>query len=132
MTRRIAIVLMGSLFLLALALNGYLLATAVDGARVVQQVESAAGHGLTCFELYQARSIDAYYAQRPAQGFGLFLLSLTWMLWFPVSIGSALGLAAVIGGPARWRWLPVAGMSLLVLGLVLYLPAIGKIMCATE
>ena len=133
MVRRIAVVPMGFLFLLALVLNVYLLFSAVDGAHIVQQVEAAAGQRLNCNELYQARTINAYFdLQHPKQGEALYLFNLAWPIWFALSIGIALGLAGVIDGLKRWRWLPMFIMGLLVLLLILYLPTVAKISCAID
>ncbi len=133
MAHRILTALLGFLFLSALALNGYLLHGAVDGARIVKQVESAAGQALSCRELYQSRDINAYFeVQHPQEGNALYLLSLAWPVWFALSIGTALGLAGMVDRKKSWHWLPVIGMSLLVLGLILYLPAIAKINCAID
>ena len=69
MVHRITAISLGSIFLLVLVLNGYLLFSAVDGTRIVRQVESAAGRGLSCMELYQARAINDYFEfQRPQEG----------------------------------------------------------------
>ncbi len=133
MAYRIAAVPLGSVFLFALVLNGYLLFSAVDGARVVRQAESAAGQGLNCLDLYQARAINTYFdVQRPQQGQALYLLGSTWPIWFVLSMGVAFGLAGVIDGRKRWRWLPVIIMGLLVVLLILYLPTIAKISCAID
>ncbi len=133
MVRRITAVPLGFIFLLALVLNAYLLFSAVDGTRIVQQVEAAAGQGLTCMELYQARAINTYFdLQRPQQGEALYLFSLAWPIWFALSIGIAFGLTGVIDGLKRRRWLPILIMSLLVLLLILYLPTIAKISCAID
>ena len=133
MARRIAAVPPGFIFLLALILNADLLFSAVDGTRLVQQVEAAAGQGLNCHEVYQARAIYAYFdLQRPQQGEALYLLSLAWPIWFAVSMGIAFGLTGVMGGLKRWRWLPVLIMGLLVLLLILYLPTVAKISCAID
>ena len=133
MVRRITAVPLGFIFLLALVLNVYLLFCAVDSTRIVQQVEAAAGQGLNCDELYQARVINAYLdLQRPQQGEALYLFSLAWPIWFALSIGIAFGLTGVIDGLKRRRWLPILIMSLLVLLLILYLPTIAKISCAID
>ena len=133
MIRRITTMSLGSIFLLVLVFNGYLLFSAMDGSRIVQQVQSAAGHGLNCMELYQARAINTYFdSQRPREGKALYLLSTTWPIWFVLSIGVAFGLAGVIGMERRWHWLPVLSMSVFVLWLILYLPTIAKISCAID
>jgi hypothetical protein len=133
MARRLPHVSLVLIFLLALVLNVYVLFSAVDGTRLVQQVEAAAGQGLNCHEVYQARAINAYFdLQHPQQGEALYLLSLAWPVWFAVSIGIAFGLTGVMAGLKRWRWLPILIMGLLVLLLILYLPAIAKISCAID
>jgi hypothetical protein len=133
MVRHITAVPLGLIFLLALVLNVYLLFSAVDGTRIVQQVEAAAGRGLNCNELYQARAINAYFdLQRPQQGEALYLFSLAWPIWFALSIGIAFGLTGVADELKRWRWLPVLIMGLLVLLLILYLPSVAKISCAID
>ena len=133
MARRITTVPLGFIFLLALVLNVYLLFSAVDGTRLVQQVEAAAGQGLNCHELYQARAINAYFdLQHPQQGEALYLFSLAWPVWFAVSMGIAFGVTGVMAGLKRWRWLPILIMGLLVLLLILYLPTVAKISCAID
>ena len=133
MVRRITAVPLGFIFLVALAFNMYLLFSAADGARIVQQVEAAAGQGLNCDELYQARAINAYFdLQRPQQGEALYLFSWAWPIWLALSIGIAFGLTGVIDGLKRWRWLPILIMGLLVLLLILYLPTVAKISCAID
>ncbi len=131
MARRVTITWFELIFFLALALNGYLLFSAADGARVVRQVELSAGRNLSCQELYQARSVNTYFEpQRHLQGEALYLLIAFWPIWFVSSIIITFGLAAVLD--RRRRWLPVLSMGLLVLGLVLYSPVITKIVCAIE
>jgi hypothetical protein len=121
------------IYLLVLVFNGYLLFGAVDGTRIVQDAEAAAGQKLTCMELYQARTINTYFdLQRPQEGRALYLFGSLWPGWLVVSMGVAFGSMAGTGAQKRWRWLPVAGMGLLVLGLVFYLPVIVKISCAIE
>ncbi len=133
MALRLTRVSLGSIFLLAVVLNGFLLFSALDGARLVQQVEATAGQGLTCLDWYHTRSISAYFdVQHPQQGNALYLLNLAWPVWLALSIGIAFVFARVIDRTKRWRWLLILGMSLLVLGLIVYLPTIAKISCAIE
>ena len=133
MIRRITTVPMGFVFLLAVALNVYLLLSVMDGARVVQQVEATAGQGLSCMDFYQARTINAYFdLQHPAQGQVLYLFSLTWPVWFALSIGLAFGLMGMLAGLKRWRRVPLLSMGLLLFLLALYLPTLVKISCAID
>ena len=133
MRRHITAILLSLIFLLALVLNGYVLFSAADGARILQQVETAAGKGLNCEELYQARAVNAYFETlRPRQAEMLYLFNLSWPIWLALSIGISFGLMAVMAGLKRWRWLPIFVMTPLVILLIFYLPTVAKIGCAIE
>jgi hypothetical protein len=133
MVRHIIAKPLGFIFLLALVINVYVLFSAADGARILQQVETVAGRALNCEELYQARTINAYFeTQRPRQAETLFLFNLTWPIWLALSIGISFGLTAVMDGLKRWRWLPISVMAPLILLLIFYLPTIAKISCAID
>src|SRR5512140_3956788 len=97
MVPRITRLSLGSIFLLAVVLNGYLLLSAMEGARLVQPVEAAAGPGLTCLDWYHTRSISAYFdIQHPLQGNALYLLNLAWPIWLAVCMGIAFVFARVL------------------------------------
>ena len=133
MVRTIISILLGFIFLLAVVLNGSLLFGAADGARILRQVEAAAGRGLNCEELYQARTINTYFeTQRPRQAELLYLFNLTWPIWLALSMGISFGLTAVMDALKRWRWLPIFVMAPLVLLLIFYVPTIAKIGCAID
>jgi hypothetical protein len=133
LVRHITSIPLSFIYLLALVLNVYLLFSAADGARIVQQVEADAGRGLNCEELYRARAINAYFdTQRPMQAETLYLFNLTWPIWLALSIGISFGLTAVIDLLKRWRWLLIFVMVPLVILLIFYLPTIAKISCAID
>jgi len=133
MRRHITAILLSLIFLLALVLNGYVLFSAADGARIVRQVETAAGRGLNCEEWYQARAVNAYFETlRPRQAEMLYLFNLSWPIWLALSIGISFGLTAAMDGLKRWRWLPIFVMAPLVILLIFYLPAVAKIGCAID
>ena len=133
MIRRITTVPLLGIFPLALVLNLYLLFSVMDGARIVQQVEAAAGRALSCEELYQARSINTYFdLQHHPQGEALYLFGLAWPIWFALSLGIAFGLMRIMDRQKRWRWFPILVTGLLLLLLILYLPTVAKISCAID
>jgi hypothetical protein len=133
--RRAAAFPLGVLFLVVLLLNVYLLLNVAGGAQIIQQVEAAQGRSLSCYELYEARAIDAYfYPARRTAGEAIYLLSITctWPLWLGLSIGAALWYTSLMKRKTRWRWFPVWVMGILVLLLILYLPIVAKITCAID
>ena len=133
MMRRIVAGVLGVLFASAFLFNVYLLFSVVDGAHVVREAEAAAGHALSCFELYETHSIDAYfYPDRALQGTVIYVSSVLCPLWLIVSIGLPLALTAVLGIRKRWHWLPPILMAPPMLITMLYLNMIGKIVCAIE
>ncbi len=133
LTKRAAAFPSGALFLAVLLLNVYLLFNLVKGAQIVQQVEVTQGRSLSCYELYQARALDAYfYPAQSVAGDVIYGLSFTWPLWLALSGGVALLCMIFLRQKARWRWLPIGLMGGLLVLLVLYLPVAMKIACAIE
>jgi hypothetical protein len=133
MVRRISVILLGILFAFVLLFNVYLLFGLVGGARVVREAEAVAGHALNCFELYETRSIEAYfYPERARQGDTIYLSAVMFPFWLGVSIGLPFALTAVLGRRKRWHWLPLILITLLLLPIGAHLGVLGKLVCALE
>ena len=131
--RRMTVFPVGALFLIVLLLNVYLLLNLVTGAHVVQQVEAVQGRTLSCYELYEVRTIDAYfYPAQSVAGDVIYWLSFTWPFWLALSGGAALLCMYFLRQRARWRWLPIGLMGGLLVLLILYLPVVMKIACAID
>ena len=98
MIRRISVMFLGILFVFILLFNVYLLFSLVGGARVVREAEAAAGRDLSCFELYETRSIDAYfYPARARQGDAIYLSAVMFPAWLGATIGLPFALTVVLG-----------------------------------
>ena len=133
MVRRIIVVLVGILFAFVFLFNVYLLFSLVDGARVIRKAESAAGHDLSCFELYETRSIDEYfYPDRARQGDTIYLSAVMFPAWLGVTIGLPFALTVVLGRQKRWNWFPLILITPLLLLIGAHLGALGKLVCALE
>ena len=133
MVRRIFVVLLGILFVFVLLFNVYLLFSLVGGARVVQEAEAAAGHALSCYELYSTRSVEAYfYPDRARQGDTIYLSAVMFPVWLGVSIGLPFALTAVLGRRKRWHWFPLILITPLLLLIGAHLGVLGKLVCALE
>ena len=133
MVRRISVVLLGILFVLVFLFNAYLLVSLVGGARIVGEAEAAAGRALSCFELYETRSIDAYfYPDRARQGDTIYLSAVMFPAWLGASIGLPFALTVVLGRRKRWHWFPLILIIPLLLLIGAHLGALGKLVCALE
>ena len=133
MVRRSISRLLGILFFFVLLFNVYLLFSVVGGARVVREAEAVAGHALSCFELYETRSIDAYfYPDRARQGDTVYLSAVLFPVWLGASIGLPLALTAVLGRRKRWHWFPLILIAPLLLLIGTHLGVLGKLACALE
>ena len=133
MVRRITAVLLSILFVLILLFNVYLLFGLVGGARVVREAEIAAGHDLSCFELYETRSISSYfYPDRARQGETIYLSAVMFPFWLGVSVGLPFALTVVLGRQKRWHWFPLILMAPLLLLIGAHLGVLGKLVCALE
>ena len=133
MVRRIFAALLGILFVFILLFNVYLLFSLVGGARVVREAEAAAGHDLSCFELYNTGSIDAYfYPDRAWQGETIYLSAVMFPLWLGASIVLPFALTFVLGRRKRWHWFPLILMIPLLILIGTHLDMLGKLVCALE
>ena len=133
MTRRIVVAFLGILFVFVLLFNIYLLFSLIDGARVVREAEIAAGRDLSCVELYEARSIDAYfYPDRARQGDTIYLSAVMFPLWLGASIGLPFALTVALGRQKRWHWFPVILIAPLLILIGTHLGVLGKLVCALE
>ena len=133
MVRRIIAVLLGILFVLILLFNAYILFSVADGARVVREAEAMAGHTLSCYELYNTRSIEAYfYPDRAWQGDMIYLSAVMFPVWLGASIGLPLALTVVLGRRKRWHWFPLILITPLLLLIGAHLGVLGKLVCALE
>jgi hypothetical protein len=133
MTRRIWAALLSILFVFVLLFNVYLLFSLVGGAQVVREAEAEAGHDLSCFELYETRSIDAYfYPDRARQGDTIYLSAVLFPVWLGASIGLPFALTVVLGRRKRWHWFPLILITPLLLLIGAHLRALGKLVCALE
>lgn len=131
--------LLAMTYVVALAVLGLVLFTAVTNAHVVWQTESQLGYSLSCAEAYNQRQIDAYfYPERSFYGNLLYLYSL----FSPVILLSFVTLMIVLGSKGfsseqsllfkrRSAWFIASGVILLI-GLLAYAPVIYTIACATE
>ena len=133
MMRRIIAMLLSLLFIFVLLFNVYLLVSLVGGARVVREAEAAAGHALSCFELYETRSIDAYfYPDRAWQGNTIYVSAVMFPVWLGASIGLPLALTVALGRRKRHHWFPVILITPLLLLIGAHLGVLGKLVCALE
>ena len=133
MIRRIIVALLGILFVFVLLFNVYLLFSLVGGAQVVREAEVAAGHDLSCFELYNTGSIDAYfYPDRARQGDTIYLSAVMFPVWLGASIGLPFALTVVLGKRKRWHWSPLILITPLLLLIGAHLGVLGKLVCALE
>jgi len=133
MVRRIFVALLGILFVFVLLFNVYLLFSLVGGARVVREAESAAGHDLSCYELYNTGSIEAYfYPDRARQGDAIYLSAVMFPVWLGVSVGLPFTLTVVLERQKRWHWFPLILIAPLLLLIGAHLGVLGKLVCALE
>ena len=133
MIRSMIIALVSILFVCVLIFNAYLLVSVVDGVRVVRTAEHQAGRTLSCYELYETKSIDAYfYPERAFQGDVIYLTGILFPVWLGVSISLPLALVSILGRQKRGHWLPLILMAPLIIAIGLHFGALAKLVCALE
>ena len=133
MVHRISSMLLGLLFVFVLLFNVYLLFGLVGGARVVRDAEAVAGHDLSCYELYNTGSTEAYfYPDRARQGDIIYLSAVMFPFWLGASVGLPFALTVVLGRRKRWHWFPLILIAPLLLLIGTHLGVLGKLVCALE
>ena len=120
-------------FAVLLLLSAYILYCAIDSAPVIWQTEAQIGHALTCNEAYDRREISGtlYFEHRTSSDV-LYLFSLVSPFWLVLFGAAALAFVTRTGFSRRIRWVALAGALALAAAILLYMPAIRLIACATE
>ena len=106
-----------------------------DGSAVLRtrQTEAQIGHALTCNEAYDRREISGtlYFEHRTASDV-LYLFSLFSPFWLVLLGAVTLAFVTRTGFSRRIRWVALGAALALTAALLLYMPAILLIACATE
>jgi hypothetical protein len=116
-----------------LLLSAYILYCAIDSAPVIWQTEAQLGHALTCNEAYDRREINNtlnFEHRTPSDVLYLFhFVSPFWLVLFGAV---TLAFVARTGFSRRIRWVALGAALALTAAILLYMPAIRLIACATE
>ena len=120
-------------YAIMVAVTGFIMYSAVDTAPVIREAEARNGQPLTCDQAYHQREIDAaLYADHrtPADVLYLFnLCSPVWLLAFG-AVTFAVARHRALSGRLRWT---IVGITLaLAAAVLLFMPIVHLVACATE
>jgi hypothetical protein len=116
-----------------LLISAYVLYCAIDSAPVIWQTEAQIGHPLTCNEAYDRREINntLYFEHRTASEV-LYLFSMVSPAWLVLFGAVTLAFVTRTGFSRRVRWIALGTALALIAAILLHMPAIQLIACATE
>lgn len=120
-------------YVVLLVVTGLVLYSAVDTAPVIRGAEALSGHPLTCQEAFDQREIDAaLYADHRTPADVLYLFNLCSPVWLLAFGAVTFALARHRALTGRLRWLVVGITLALAAAVILYLPIVQLVACATE
>lgn len=114
-------------------LSAYILYCAIDSAPVIWQTEAQIGHSLTCSEAYDRREISGtLFDEHRTTSDVLYLFHFFSPAWLVLFGAVTLAFVTRTGFRRRIRWIALGTALALIAAILLYMPAILLIACATE
>lgn len=120
-------------YALLIAITGFILYSAVDTAPVIWEAEARNGQPLTCNQAYDQREIDAaLYADHRTRADALYLFNLCSPVWLLAFGAVTFALARYRTLSGRLRWMIIGITVALATAVILYMPVVHLVACATE
>jgi hypothetical protein len=116
-----------------LLISAYVLYCAIDSAPVIWQTEAQIGHSLTCSEAYDRRDISGtLYIEHRTTSDVLYLFHFVSPAWLVLFGAVTLAFVTRTSLSRRIRWIALGTALALTAAIMLHMPAILLIACATE